>query len=98
MLTPPHALDFDANTYISVTLDPSSASFGSPNVLASHDAIQYVGPVGQLADVQLLSVTKTEWPAVQADVLGWLKNKPGVVHVEVQAPPRTRAKRGIEEL
>jgi hypothetical protein len=99
MLTPPKVLNFDANAYISVTLDPSAASFGSPATLAAgHNAVEYVGPVGQLADVQLVSVPKDQWPAAQADVLGWLKSRPGVVHVEVQGPPRTRAKRGGDEL
>jgi hypothetical protein len=98
MLTPPKALDYDANTYISVTLDPSAPSFGSPDALGQHAAVEYVGPVGQLADVQLVSVPKSDWQDAQADVLGWLRARPGVVHVEVQAPPRMRAKRGGEEL
>jgi hypothetical protein len=98
MLTPPKALDFDANTYISVTLDPALAPLTSPEALGQHDAVQYVGSVGQLADVQLVSVPKAEWSEVQEDVLGWLKSRPGVVHVEVQSPPRTRAKRGGDEL
>jgi hypothetical protein len=98
MLTPPQALDHNVNTYISVTLDPSAPSFGSPSTLAGHQALTYVGPVGQLADVQLLSVPRDQWPASETDVLTWIRAQPGIVHVEVQAPPRMRAKRGVHEL
>jgi hypothetical protein len=99
MLSPPQALDFGANAYIAVTLDPASLSAGvAPRALAGHAHVAYVGPVGQLADVQLVRVPRDAWADAQDDVLDWLRARPGVVHVEVQAPPRTRAKRGGDEL
>lgn len=92
------SLNHDANTYLAVTVAPSSAFASEPAGLAQHPAVEYVGMVGQLQDVQLLSVPKAQWGDVEADVLGWLKAREGVLNVQVQSPPRTRAKRGGDEL
>jgi hypothetical protein len=99
MPAPQHKLDFGAHTYIAVTLDRAAGAQLEPRDLAAaHGRAAYVGPVGELADVQLVSVPRDAGPDAEADVLGWLKARSGVVHVEVQAPPRTRAKRGGAEL
>lgn len=87
------ALDHTANAYLAITLSQSSALFSDPAGLAQHPAVQYVGQVGQLQDVQLVSVPRAQWVEAEADVMGWLKARDGVVNVQVQSPPRARAKR-----
>jgi hypothetical protein len=94
----PHALDHNANTYVAVTLSPGSPYLAQPTSLAKHQALHYVGPVGELADVQLVAIPKVEWSSRGADVLGWLKGREGVAGVHVQTLPRTTAKRGGDEL
>jgi hypothetical protein len=94
----PHALNHDANAYLAVTLAPSSPYLTQPTRLADHAAVNYVGPVGELSDVQLVAVPKAQWGMVETDVLGWLKGREGVAGVQVQAPPGQRAKRGGDEL
>lgn len=94
----PLALDHDAHAYIAVTLVPTSTFHVEPRGLAQHPAVDYVGQVGELQDVQLVSVPKAQWPEVEADVLGWLKAREGVVHVQVQSAPKMRARRGGDEL
>ncbi|KAF7791052.1 hypothetical protein EIP86_002012 [Pleurotus ostreatoroseus] len=66
------------------------------HLLASHPAVAYVGHVGELQDVRLLSVPKERWGQAQADILANLNSINGVKGVEVQQPPRTRVKRGDE--
>ncbi|CDO71921.1 hypothetical protein BN946_scf184940.g68 [Trametes cinnabarina] len=61
-------------------------------------SVRPLGRVGQLQDVQLLSVPRASWPSVQGELLDSLNALPGVLRVDVQEKPRTRAKRGGDEL
>ncbi|OCH86202.1 hypothetical protein OBBRIDRAFT_738453 [Obba rivulosa] len=95
-MSAPQNLNYDQNVYLAVTLAPSSASFNSPSVLAVHPSVTHLGTVGQMRDVQLLSVPRHDWDDVQAEVLSSLRSLGGVNRVDVQEPPRTRVKRGGE--
>ncbi|EJD46241.1 hypothetical protein AURDEDRAFT_22872, partial [Auricularia subglabra TFB-10046 SS5] len=89
----PSAMDYNSNTYLAVTVSPSSPYISNPASLADvHSQLQYVGKVGELADVQLFSVPKSEWETVQAAVQQALKGVAGVQSVDVQVP-KQRAKR-----
>lgn len=78
---------------LAVTLQSSSSLLANPAQLATaHDSLTHVGQVGELSDVQLVSVPSTEWDSVKGDVLGALMGMEGVVRVEVQKT-KQRAKR-----
>lgn len=86
-------VDYSANTYIAVTLSPSSIFQQDPASLSMvHPALTHIGQVGALQDVQLLSVPNGDWNSVKDDVLGRLGGQSGVVRVDVQQQ-KTRAKR-----
>ncbi|KAG7092814.1 hypothetical protein E1B28_009130 [Marasmius oreades] len=54
-------MNYDLNTYIAITLAPGSSLSRSPVSLASvHPALAHMGQVGELIDVQLVSVTLLE--------------------------------------
>lgn len=91
-----HTLDHDSNVYLTVTLSPTSPAYSNPEVLTSHPSLTHVGSVGEMRDVQLLSVPRNSWNRVQGDVLSMLNGLAGVRRVDVQQPPRTRVKRGDE--
>lgn len=81
------------NVYLAVTLARSSPFYANPSQLsASYSAVNHVGNVGQLPDVQLFSVPKVEWDSRQQDILSFLKGNEGVQRVDVQSP-KTRPKR-----
>lgn len=66
----------------------------SPADLASlHPAVTHRGKVGELADVQLVSVRKSDWEKDSGDILSKLNSGQGVSRVEVQQN-RQRVKRG----
>lgn len=91
-------LDYQQNTYIAVTLSSDSPYFSSPELLTrDHSSLTHVGKVGQLADVQLLSIPKAEWDHNAEDILTFLRSKNGVGNVDVQVP-KQRVKRGGDEL
>ncbi|KAG6852900.1 hypothetical protein C0991_008269 [Blastosporella zonata] len=91
-------LNYDLNTYLTVTLYSSSPFFSEPAQLAAvHPAIAHVGQVGQLQDVQVFSVANFEWENVSKDVLEKLNKANGVGRVDVQKP-EARSKRGSDEL
>jgi len=93
-----HALDHTANTYLAVSLSPSSLYLQNPSALSSaHPSITHVGQVGQMADVQLISVPREEWDRAQIDILEKLNAQQGISRVDVQAM-KQRAKRGGDEL
>ena len=78
---------------LAVTLQSSSSLLANPAQIATaHDSLTHVGQVGELSDVQLISVPNTEWDNVKGDVLGALMGMEGVVKVEVQKA-KQRAKR-----
>ncbi len=89
-------LDHVSNVYLAVTLSPGSPAYNHPELLTSHATVTHVGPVGELRDVQLLSVPQGSWGHVQAEVLSTLNGINGVRSVQIQQPPRTRVKRGDE--
>ncbi|KAH9939425.1 hypothetical protein B0H21DRAFT_698461 [Amylocystis lapponica] len=97
-MSTPHALNHDEFVYLAVTVAPSSPFLADPAALAAHTAVTHLGPVGQMRDVQLLSVPRTTWDRVQGDVLSSLNGLNGVLRVDMQGPPRTRARRGGDEL
>jgi len=81
------------NIYLAVTLARASPFYANPSGLsASHSAVNHVGNVGQLPDVQLFSVPKVVWDSRQQDILSFLKGSEGVQRVDVQSP-KTRSKR-----
>ena len=63
-----------------------------------HSALNHIGQMGQLRDVQLLSVPREDWARVQGDVLSSLNGLQGVRRVDVQDPPRMRTKRDTADL
>jgi hypothetical protein len=90
--------NYDLNTYLAVTLSPSSPFLQQPAALAQvHPAVAHVGQVGQMEDVQLFSVAKFEWERASGDVLNKLENSEGVRRVDVQELAQ-RTKRGVDEL
>ncbi|KAG7092816.1 hypothetical protein E1B28_009132 [Marasmius oreades] len=93
-------MNYDLNTYIAITLAPGSSFSRSPVSLTSvHPALAHMGQVGELIDVQLVSVPKSQWNTVGDDILASLRSRSseGVVSVEIQQP-RQRVKRGGDEL
>jgi hypothetical protein len=90
------SLNYDANVYLSVTFSSSSPFYRNPSGLASsHPAVNHVGMVGQLEDVQLFSVPKAHWDSSQQDIMSFLKNGQGVQRVDVQSL-KQRSKRSDE--
>ncbi|KAG6859143.1 hypothetical protein C0993_004475, partial [Termitomyces sp. T159_Od127] len=90
-------LNYDLNTYISVTFSSSSPFFGEPAQLAMvHPAVTHVGQVGQLQDVQIFSVPNSEWDSVHKDVLEEMSKADGVGRVDVQNV-KARSKRVGDE-
>jgi hypothetical protein len=97
-ITMPLNLDYQANTYIAVTVTAGSEYVTSPSSLANiHPALSYVGKVGELDDVQLLAVPKPQWESESESILSYLKGKNGINGVDVQEL-RQRVKRGGDEL
>lgn len=86
------------NVLITVTVSPTSALFNSPDGLLVHPLLTRLGQVGELQDVQALSIPRASWAQAQAEVFGALNALPGVLRVDLQDPPRTRAKRRGDEL
>ncbi|KAI0747715.1 hypothetical protein C8Q80DRAFT_1219175 [Daedaleopsis nitida] len=86
------------NVLLAVTLSPTSAAHADPDALVVHPLVARLGQVGALQDVQLLAVPRESWPTVQGAVVDALHALPGVLRVDVQDPPRLRAKRGADEL
>lgn len=93
-----HIQDHGANVYLAVTISPNSPLFQHPEQLAVHPALTHVGQVGELRDVQLLSVPRENWSGAQNDVMSSLNGVDGVKRVDVQDPPRMRAKRDAADL
>lgn len=91
-------LDYNANTYIAVTLSPGSQYLQSPpSLVEGHSSLVHVGNVGQLEDVHLYGVPKAVWQREGDNILDFLKEQAGVSGVHVQIP-RTRSRRGGDEL
>ncbi|GJE88110.1 hypothetical protein PsYK624_041930 [Phanerochaete sordida] len=90
-----HVLDHAQNVYLTVTTSPS---FANPQSLAIHPSVSYLGNVGALPDVQLLSVPRESWESVRESVMSTLSRMDGVRRVDMEQPPKTRAKRGADEL
>ena len=86
------------NVLITVTLSPTSALYSSPDELLVHPLLTRIGRVGELQDVQALSVPRESWFGAQSEVFAALNALPGVLRVDVQDPPRTRSKRRADEL
>ncbi|GBE82830.1 hypothetical protein BKA93DRAFT_522463 [Sparassis latifolia] len=97
-MSAPLALNHDENVYLTVTITSSSPFAVNPAALVVHPSLTHLGMVGQLRDVQLLSVPRESWPRLQGEVLSALNALDGVRRVDVQDPPRMRAKRGGDEL
>lgn len=93
-----HVQDHAQNVYLTVTVSPSSTVFANPQSLAVDPAITYVGTVGQLPDVKMLSIPRDSWGGIQANVLDTLKGMDGVRRVDIEQPPRMRSKRNADEL
>ncbi|CAL1703207.1 unnamed protein product [Somion occarium] len=89
-----NAMDFSSNVYLAVTTAPNLSH--NPSSLVVHPTVTYVGKVGELADVQVVSVPKDAWDNVKDDVFRALNALDGVQRIEIQSPPRQRVKRGDE--
>lgn len=89
-----YVLNHVENVYLAVTVAPSSRLLENLVELEVHPSLSHMGNVGQLRDVQLLSVPRESWPRIQGEVLSSLNSLDGVRRVDVQDPPRARAKRG----
>ncbi|OSD02139.1 hypothetical protein PYCCODRAFT_443607 [Trametes coccinea BRFM310] len=98
-MSTPLAQNHDENVFLTVTLSPTSTLYNDPDGLAAaHPLVRRLGRVGQLQDVQVLSVPRQEWPRVEGEVMDALNALPGVLRVDVQEKPRARVKRGGDEL
>lgn len=95
-LVPPQ-FDHASNTYLTVYVRHSSSYFADPlSVTTIHPALTFVGPVGVMKHVLVLSVPKLEWSHVSDDVLALLRSQADIERVDVLDAPKTRAKRGVE--
>ncbi|KAI9069467.1 hypothetical protein FKP32DRAFT_1608394 [Trametes sanguinea] len=98
-MSTPLAQNHDENVFLTVTLSPTSVLYNDPDGLAAaHPLIRRLGRVGQLEDVQVLSVPRQDWPRVEGEVMDALNALPGVLRVDVQEKPKARVKRGGDEL
>ncbi|KAF9792589.1 hypothetical protein BJ322DRAFT_58646 [Thelephora terrestris] len=83
----------NTNVYLAVTLARSSPFYLNPSGLSiPYPAVNHVGNVGQLPDVQLFSVPRAEWDSRQQVILNFLKGSEGVQRVDVQSA-KARSKR-----
>lgn len=90
-------MDHSANAYVAVFLSQTSPYIRSPASLSSlHPAVKSEGQVGELPDVQLIAVPKSEWDTSKAQIITALQGGDGVTSVEVQQP-KMRAKRVNDE-
>lgn len=91
-------LDHSANAYLAVTLTPASPYYHEPAALSTfHPSVRHIGQLGQLSDVQLLSVPKPHWDRLRQEITSSLRAQEGVSRVDIQEV-KPRAKRGGEEL
>jgi hypothetical protein len=93
-----HVQDHSSNVYIAVTVSPNSALYQNPSQLAVHPSLTHIGQVGELRDVQLLYTPRQGWSDTQGQIMGALQGMDGVRRVDLQDPPRTRAKRDTADL
>lgn len=94
----PQHLDYASNVYLAVSLTPSSTYTSTPISLANYPSVSSIGNVGELQDVKLLSIPKDEWNTAGEDIMDALKgDKENILQVFVQEP-KTRKKRGGDEL
>ncbi|KAF8888243.1 hypothetical protein BD779DRAFT_1524310 [Infundibulicybe gibba] len=81
-------------TQIAITFAQGSPYLKNPVALNSiHPSITYIGQVGELVDVQLVSVPKSQ----SEDIAGRLRQAEGAVRVDIQVP-KSRSKRRSDEL
>ncbi|KAJ6508471.1 hypothetical protein C8R45DRAFT_893050 [Mycena sanguinolenta] len=91
-------LNYAVNTYLAVTLPSSSSFLQAPASLARlHPAVAHVGQVGEMPDVQIVSIPKDEWELSEDKRAEILAAFQAVGKVDVQVP-KQRAKRGGDEL
>ena len=91
-------LDYSANVYLAISLTANSVYLNKPVSIPSYPYLSYLGNVGQLADVKLVSVPKDDWQNIGEDILAYLRaDKDNIARVDVQMPA-TRRKRGRDEL
>lgn len=91
------AIGQNDDIFVAVYLSQSSQYIQNPSSLQSrHPSITHKGKVGELADVQLVSVAKANWESSQQQILNSLQSAPGVTRVEVQQL-KTRTKRVKDE-
>jgi hypothetical protein len=91
----PQTLDHSANVYLTVALSPGlSLSSGPSDLAVVHPSLNHRGlAVDTIPDIQLYSVPKPQWEDIHADVLKSIREREGVVRVDVVQPPRQRSKR-----
>ena len=91
-------LNYNANTYLAITLSPGSQYLQSPpSLVEEHSSLVHVGNVGQLEDVHLYGVPNVVWQRDGDNIVNFLKELEGVSGVDVQIP-QMRSKRGGDEL
>lgn len=89
-------MDYESTTYIAISVHPQSLFSSSPETLdIPHPLATFVGPVGSLDNVYLLSVRKPDWKDHSDEIISRLEGSAGVSRVDVQTT-KQRAKR--EEL
>ncbi|KAF8644584.1 hypothetical protein AX16_008382 [Volvariella volvacea WC 439] len=92
-----HNLDYSSNAYLVVTLSSTSPFFSAPSTLASlHPSLSFVGQVGQLSDVQIVSVPQAHWEQDGNAIVASLRSGEGVVSVNLQQPKHRIRRRGDE--
>lgn len=90
----PQALDHNANVYLAVTLSSGSPYFSTPaNLVSANPLLAHQGPAGALPDVHLYSIPKPDWENIHEEVLSALREREGVVRVDLIQAPRQRSKR-----
>ena len=96
------ALDFNANAYIAVHLTPNSiylndAPLQNAITTSFHEIpVAFVGNVGQLPDVKLLGIPKSDWEVSGPSILEALRSDTSnIARVDIQEL-KSRRKRGDE--
>ncbi|KAF8735234.1 hypothetical protein AX14_002438 [Amanita brunnescens Koide BX004] len=71
-------LNYNANTYLAITLSPGSQYLQSPpSLVERHSSLVHLGNVGQLEDVHLYGVPKAVWQREGDNILEFLKELEG---------------------